>query len=135
MLLKFTQTTDLRSFCNQVLLLDMPDLIKFFNEDAIFEQQYAEVKDSLNEREVTQIYNKSQFAIASLQTTHDNLMHNKEKKKQSIIDLRRMKKIITHHKDEIVDYLAQSKIAERNDMDFTVDDLYNLKQVQSKYLN
>jgi hypothetical protein len=33
-------------------------------------------------------------------------MHNKEKKKQSIIDLRRMKKIITHHKDEIVDYLA-----------------------------
>lgn len=37
MLLKFTQTTDVRSFCNQVLLLDMSDLIKFFNEDAIFE--------------------------------------------------------------------------------------------------
>jgi hypothetical protein len=106
MLLKFTQTTDFRAFCNQVLSSDMPDLIKFFDEDSIFEQQYAEVKDSLNEQEVTQIYNQSQFAISSLQVTHENLMQSKEKKKQSIIDLSRMKKIITNHKDDIVEFLA-----------------------------
>lgn len=33
-------------------------------------------------------------------------MQSKEKKKQSIIDLSRMKKIITNHKDEIVEFLA-----------------------------
>ena len=35
----------------------MPDLIKFFEEDAYFEQLYSEVHDSLNESEVTTIYN------------------------------------------------------------------------------
>lgn len=113
----------------------MPDLIKFFDEDAVFEQQYAEVCDSLNEQEVTQIYNQSQFAIASLQGTHENLMQSKEKKKQAIVDLTSMKKMLTRHRDDIVEYLAQSNIAERNEMDLTVDDLYNLRQVQSKYLN
>lgn len=37
MLLKFTQTTDFRAFCSQVLSADMPDLVKFFEEDAVFE--------------------------------------------------------------------------------------------------
>lgn len=37
MLLKFTQTTDFRGFCNQILSADMPDLIKFFDDDAVFE--------------------------------------------------------------------------------------------------
>jgi hypothetical protein len=33
-------------------------------------------------------------------------MQSKEKKKQLIIDLGRMKKVLMHHKDEIVDFLA-----------------------------
>jgi hypothetical protein len=37
LLVKFTQMTDFRAFCNQVLISEMPDLIKFFEEDAIYE--------------------------------------------------------------------------------------------------
>lgn len=47
-----------------------------------------------------------------------------------------MRRQITNFKEEIVEYLAQPNMgAERNDMDLTVDDMYNLRQVQSKYLN
>ena len=61
-------------------------------------------------------------------------MQSKEKKKQAIVDLSQLKKKIFHHKDEIVDFLALTQTHERNEMDLTIDDQYNLRQVQSKYL-
>lgn len=62
-------------------------------------------------------------------------MQSKEKKKLAINQMNKMKLTITYHKDEIVEYLANSHVAERNDMDMTVDDMFNLRQVQAKYLN
>ena len=62
-------------------------------------------------------------------------MQSEEKKKLAINQMNKMKLTITYHKDEIVEYLANSHVSERNDMDMTVDDMYNLRQVQAKYLN
>ena len=56
-------------------------------------------------------------------------MLSKEKKKQAIVDLTNKKKMMAEHRDEILEFLAQNNIAERNEMDLTVDDQYNLIQV------
>ena len=87
-------------------MAEMPDLVKFFEQDAIFEEQYKEVEGKLNESEVITIYNHSQFAIASLQGTHDNLMYNKEKKKAQILELKGLGGVLSTHKEVLVDYLA-----------------------------
>jgi hypothetical protein len=61
-------------------------------------------------------------------------MHNKEKKKAQIIDLKKLRSVLSEHQEDLVDYLACANIAERNELDLTVDDMFKMREIQTKYL-
>ena len=81
------------------------------------------------------VYNQSQFVIASLTGRHEFLVNQRETKKVKLADIRRLKSIILHKSDEIMQYLSEAMgIAKRHQLDFTPEDIMLMKQVEGKYL-
>lgn len=46
-----------------------------------------------------------------------------------------IKEVITKYSDEIVDYLKAAKMAEKNHLNLTVEDMFLLREIQGKHLN
>ena len=43
--------------------------------------------------------------------------------------------MLSKHQEELVEYLAGTQMAERNELgDLTVDDMFKMREVQTKYL-
>ena len=73
--------------------------------------------------------------IASLTGRHEFLVNQREIKKAKLADIRRLKTIILHKSDEIMQYLSEAMgIAKRHQLDFTPEDIMLMKQVEGKYL-
>jgi hypothetical protein len=55
-------------------------------------------------------------------------MNNKEKKKEIILNLLNVKQSVSAYHEELGEYLSASKgVADRNDQDFTVDDMFTMR--------
>lgn len=59
----------------------------------------------------------------------------KEQRCSRMRELIFIKEVITKYSDEIVDYLKAAKMAEKNHLNLTVEDMFLLREIQGKHLN
>lgn len=83
---------------------------------------------------IVKIYNDSLFFITSLTSIHLFLAERCKKRKGDYDDLQRLRNLIIQHSEELVEYLACAKLAERNQLDLTVEDLLDIRQMRAGYL-
>lgn len=61
-------------------------------------------------------------------------METKELRLGVMSELNQVRKIVSQYSDDILEYLAAAKIAERNKLDLTVDDLFCLREIHGRTL-
>lgn len=126
--------SDFRGFCKLFFDSDREDILKFFNKDIEVQTLYMEISKRFDPTTIVKIYNDSLFYITSLTSRHLFLADKSKKRRADFDDLQRLKTLITEHSDELIEYLACAKIAERNQLDLTVEDLLDIRKLRAGYL-